>query len=157
MNLESPMQSYFRDKHAFILLFDMSSKIQVSRLTQWVQTIHDRMTVEHGLLLLLGNKTDKSEPTLANQLLLIDQLHKDTCTECVHRNCGRLQFRTCNLRTKSGLTKASEWLGTQLLINSEDYLIQNRQSVQLTEARTLPKGMESSFITQQSESENCCR
>ena len=93
------MQSYFRDKHAFILLFDMSSKIQVSRLTQWVQTIHDRMTVEHGLLLLLGNETDKSEPTLARELSKIDQLHYEICKECVHRNCGRLQFLTCNLRT----------------------------------------------------------
>lgn len=40
-NLEGQWAGNFRDKEAFIIIYDMSSLVEVSRLVQWYERIVD--------------------------------------------------------------------------------------------------------------------
>jgi len=53
--VEGQWPSTFRDKEAFIIIYDMSSLVEISRLVQWYERIVDEANCSKAVLLFLGN------------------------------------------------------------------------------------------------------
>ena len=55
------MASNFRDKEAFIIVYDMNSKIELESLETWFNKILDCSNISCSIVLALGNNTDVTE------------------------------------------------------------------------------------------------
>jgi hypothetical protein len=53
--VEDQWNQSFRDKIAFIILYDMSSKIQTARLEQWVAKVFECSNNKYSIVMVLGN------------------------------------------------------------------------------------------------------
>jgi hypothetical protein len=77
-------QQNFRDKEAFIIIYDMGSKIQCSRLKDWYIKIRQEATEEKSVLLFLGNSAENGVEMelLKNAQAEIRALHREQCETC---------------------------------------------------------------------------
>lgn len=63
----------FRDRTAFVLLYDMSSKIQVDNLERWITKILTESTLTSSILFIIG---DSAYADLMMQCDVQDTLEK---------------------------------------------------------------------------------
>ena len=64
------MASNFRDKEAFIIVYNMSSMLELSNLEAWFNKCFDSCTNRFSIVIAVGNSTDLTE----EQLLEVKQV-----------------------------------------------------------------------------------
>ena len=76
----------FREKEAFVVLYNMTSSREVGLLAQWVHKIHENRNIDNAVVLVLGTWAD-DEAHVQTQLIeeqrqTILQKHKAQCYAC---------------------------------------------------------------------------
>jgi len=115
----------FRDRTAFVLLYDMSSKIQVDNLEQWITKILTESTLTSSILFIIG---DSAYADLMMQCDVQDTLekifksHGQHCTCKKGAICRRLFFAGVNLQTGKGINQVLGYLAKELVNNTQHFL-----------------------------------
>lgn len=123
------MSRNFREREAFIIIYDVTSKIQVSKLFQWYVKIQESANIADHICLFLGNNQSSrkfSKEEISCEHKKIVAAHKKDCDDCSdqqQQTCGRVIFDFVNLQTKSNLDVALRKLAKQLAQRTDNYLV----------------------------------
>ena len=103
------MASNFREKEAFIIVYNMSSLIDVSSLELWFKKILESSNNKFSIILALGNTTDlniddRNEAYKMQQK--IKRTHYFECPDCQLDQCNRIMFAECPISTGASVTEA---------------------------------------------------
>lgn len=108
----------FREREGFIIIYDVTSKIQVAKLTRYFDKIRDCANIADFVVLFLGNNSSCrkfSREEIMTQQRRITAKHREDCTQCFEqRLCGRVIFDFFNLSTMSNRDVAMRKFALQL-------------------------------------------
>jgi hypothetical protein len=103
----------FRDKEAFVILYDAQSEFQVERLEKWVLQVIQNSSYECSVILLLGHNAKDIDSPLVNQSL----------QEIVQsNNPHRFLLCQCNLQTGTRVKESFTRLATKLDQQTQDFI-----------------------------------